>query len=302
MTAKHTVPHNGPNVTSDSDSEVTHVGTAHEASERVKSRRKSTASASTLLSPDIFSDTESSFQYTASDAGAFSEDINKSDPRYLYYRVYTEDGAIPSNAPLDAGDPYLARILAKSVAPPHTVSSLKRCLSKVESIVNHRKTSLFLSTSSQTPMDDGHRLSLLNGSGPGSTPQEPMALVVKSSESERNTLAGARTSPDISASSRKVRYLYYRIYTADGAIISKNKVAESNDVSLGCVNTVLFAPPHTVDPSNVACATLKISATTRIPACSLLLHAGLPCMTQTRYRSLAIVDRVLYLKSPWLLS
>ena len=224
MTTKQTVPHNGPNVTSDSDSEVTHVGTAHGASKGVKSRRESTTSASTLLSPDIFSDTESSFQYTASDAAAFSEEINTSDPRYrkrnssmhhtfptnaffvVYYRVYTEDGAIPSKTPLNAGDPYLARILAKSVAPPHTVSSLKRCLSKVESIVNHRQTSLYLSTSSQTPMDDGHRLSLLNGSGPGSIPQEPMALVVKSSESERNTLAAVRTSANISASFRKVRY------------------------------------------------------------------------------------------------
>jgi hypothetical protein len=126
----------------------------------------------------------------------------------VYYRVYTEDGAIPSKAPINTEDPYLARIAAKSVAPPHRVSSLKRCMSKVENIVNYRNSSLFLSISSHTLMDDGHRLSLLNRSGPGPTPQEPMALVVKLSESERNALGALRTPADTSAlrASPKVRY------------------------------------------------------------------------------------------------
>ena len=227
--SKHIISHNGPNDSSGYDSEATRVGIAHDAGKGVKSWRESMAStsrSSTLLSPDLppdmFSDTESSLQCTESDA--FSEEKNMSGPRYgkhnssmhhnfltntffvVYYRVYTKDGAIPSNAPMNTEDPYLARIAVKSVTPPHTVSSLKRCLSKVENIVNYRNSSLFLSISSHTLMDDGHRLSLLNRSGPGSIPQEPMALVVKLSESERNALAAVRTSADVSTACLKVRY------------------------------------------------------------------------------------------------
>jgi hypothetical protein len=55
-------------------------------------------------------------------------------------------------------------------------------------------------------MDDGYRLSLLNGSGPGLLPQEPIALVAKLSESERNALAAVRTSADVSTACLKVRY------------------------------------------------------------------------------------------------
>jgi hypothetical protein len=37
-------------------------------------------------------------------------------------------------------------------------------------------------------MDDAEKVVILNGTGPGSTPQEPLALVAKMSDSERNTL------------------------------------------------------------------------------------------------------------------
>jgi hypothetical protein len=37
-------------------------------------------------------------------------------------------------------------------------------------------------------MDDAHKVTILNGTGPGSTPQEPLALVAKMSDSERSDL------------------------------------------------------------------------------------------------------------------
>ena len=40
-------------------------------------------------------------------------------------------------------------------------------------------------------MDDAEKVTILNGTGPGSTPQEPLALVAKMSDSERNDLESA---------------------------------------------------------------------------------------------------------------
>ena len=37
-------------------------------------------------------------------------------------------------------------------------------------------------------MGDAEKVTILNGTGPGSTPQEPLALVVKMSDSERRAL------------------------------------------------------------------------------------------------------------------
>ena len=37
-------------------------------------------------------------------------------------------------------------------------------------------------------MDDAEKIIILNGTGPGSTPQEPIALVAKISDSERSAL------------------------------------------------------------------------------------------------------------------
>ena len=37
-------------------------------------------------------------------------------------------------------------------------------------------------------MDDNEKITFLNGTGPGSTPREPLALVAKMSDSERSAL------------------------------------------------------------------------------------------------------------------
>jgi hypothetical protein len=74
-------------------------------------------------------------------------------------------------------DLYLGRILAKLITPPHTASSVGRCLSAVENIDNSTPARLFVSPSSQTPMNDATRLSITTYPGPGCTPNEPMALV-----------------------------------------------------------------------------------------------------------------------------
>lgn len=94
-----------------------------------------------------------------------------------------EDGAIPSKWPVSPDDIYLGRITAKSVAPPHTVASLKRRLCSVENINDDTYSSLFAATSTNSPLDDTGRVSILTKSGPGSMQHEPVALVVKLSYS-----------------------------------------------------------------------------------------------------------------------
>ena len=98
----------------------------------------------------------------------------------VYYRVYTQDGAIPTVNPVYSDDPYLGRILAKCVAPPPEASSIRRCLSNVENISTDIQTNLFIATSSKSPMNDTDRVSILEHTGPGYTANEPVALVISS--------------------------------------------------------------------------------------------------------------------------
>ena len=72
--------------------------------------------------------------------------------------------------------------------PPRTVKAVKRSITKVENIKDHENTSLFLTTYSKSPLDDAEKVTILNGTGPGSTPQTPLALVAKMSDSDRSVL------------------------------------------------------------------------------------------------------------------
>ena len=111
----------------------------------------------------------------------------------VYYLIYTEDGAIPSKTPTSPGDPFLGRIKARSVPPPHTVKAVKHSIAKVEDIKDRKSTSLFLTPYSQSPMGNADKVNILNHTGPGSTPQEPLALVAKLSDSERSALESGRS-------------------------------------------------------------------------------------------------------------
>ena len=106
----------------------------------------------------------------------------------VYYQIYAEDGGIPSKTPVTPGNPFVGRIKARSVPPPHTAKAVKRSIAKVENIKDRESTALFLTPYSQTPMDDAEKVTILNGAGPGSTPREPLALVAKMSDSERRAL------------------------------------------------------------------------------------------------------------------
>jgi hypothetical protein len=99
----------------------------------------------------------------------------------VYYRVYTEDGAI---VPKTSGpssicrDSSIARIKSTLVAPPHTIASLKRCLCKQEGFSDYTHAKLFHSLSSQSPLDNNQDFSILSNTRPGHQPNDPLALVV----------------------------------------------------------------------------------------------------------------------------
>jgi hypothetical protein len=95
----------------------------------------------------------------------------------VYYRLYSRDTAIPSKHPIFSNDRYIGRIDAIHVPPPHNAESIKRCIAIHEDI-DHRCILLFSVLSSDTPISDQDRVPILAGTGSGSTPQEPMALVV----------------------------------------------------------------------------------------------------------------------------
>jgi hypothetical protein len=126
----------------------------------------------------------------------------------VYYRIYAEDGAIPSKTSTTPNDPFLGRIKAKDVAPPHNVKSVKLCLAEVEGISASTQTSLglFLTPYSQSPMDDTLKVTILHRTGPGSLPQEPLALIAKMTDSERRTLESKRSTAEPGTPPQNIRY------------------------------------------------------------------------------------------------
>ena len=131
----------------------------------------------------------------------------------VFYRIYAEDGAIPLKSPLTSGDPFLGRIKVIYVPPPRTAKTVKCSIAKVENIKDGERISLFLTPYSQSPMDDADNAIILNrtGTSPGSTPQEPLALVAKMSDSERSALesdgrSGLESVAEPDTSSSEIRY------------------------------------------------------------------------------------------------
>ena len=94
----------------------------------------------------------------------------------MYYQLYANDCEIPSKVAFDHDEPSIGRIRADSIAPPHSPTSIKRCISRVEGRPALLHADLFVDTSCDTPLTEGH-ISILRTDGPGQSPDEPMAIV-----------------------------------------------------------------------------------------------------------------------------
>ena len=95
----------------------------------------------------------------------------------MYYLLYADDYEISSKLGIDPEQPSLGRILADSIPPPQSPTSIKRCISRVEKIPSLVNADLYADTSSDTPLEDGH-ISILHTNGLGVSPNEPMAIVL----------------------------------------------------------------------------------------------------------------------------
>ena len=93
----------------------------------------------------------------------------------MYYQLYADHSEIPSKVPIDPGEPSLGRIRADYVAPPHSPTSIKRCISRVEGNPALLHSDLFSDTC-DSPLTEGH-ISILRTDGPGLSSNEPMAIV-----------------------------------------------------------------------------------------------------------------------------
>jgi len=98
------------------------------------------------------------------------------ETQYLYYRVYKPRGAVRSKRPAGSNNPFVGRISVDSFTPPHTATSIMRCISKAEELDNSKQSQLFTSISSKSPIGDG-QVSILTSDRPGSTSDDPMAFV-----------------------------------------------------------------------------------------------------------------------------
>ena len=99
----------------------------------------------------------------------------------MYYLFYADDYVMPSKVAADPEEPSIGRIRADSVAPPHSPASIKRCISRVEGTPALAHADLFADISCETPMKEGHILTL-HTDGPGLSPNEPMAIVLMAIE------------------------------------------------------------------------------------------------------------------------
>ncbi|KIJ97319.1 hypothetical protein K443DRAFT_681592 [Laccaria amethystina LaAM-08-1] len=168
----------------------------------------------------------------------------RTGPSYVYYRLYTKLGALESNHPLYNNDRFIGRIPSKLFAPPHTVASIKRSLCKLEDLSEPDKALVFTPISSLAPKEDSTRLSLYAPFGPGLSEQDPIALVVES-EKRSEEVSQSETLPEC-PDDTNIHYVYYRVYSSEGKGEIKAKTSfDENDISLGRINTLLIAPPHT---------------------------------------------------------
>jgi hypothetical protein len=113
----------------------------------------------------------------------------------VYYRIYTEDGAIPSKHSINPSDLSLGRINIDVITPPHTIDSIKRCVAKAEQLGTALFSKLFKNMESETPMDTA-KVSVLGGGDRLGLSEDPMVYVHSSSVEYRVTQTARQSKFD----------------------------------------------------------------------------------------------------------
>ena len=110
--------------------------------------------------------------------GAFNRSLFQTSQllREVYYLLYADGYEIPSKVANDPEEPSIGRIRADYITPPHSPTSIKLCISRIERNPGLVNSDIFADTSCDSPLTDGH-ISILRTDGPGLSPNEPMAIV-----------------------------------------------------------------------------------------------------------------------------
>ncbi|KAJ7635452.1 hypothetical protein DFH06DRAFT_1003427, partial [Mycena polygramma] len=158
----------------------------------------------------------------------------------VYYRVYTGDGAIPSKSAFDPTNPFIGRITARSVPPPHIVGSLKRCVAGTEQI-SEDSTRLYLNQSARSPLDSSTKVTIRGvGNDPGKTLETAFALIIVGEMTPEGV--AAVDAVDLSQYREGSEYLYYQLYSRTAEDVSK-VAFEPTEPSIGRVEKLRICPP-----------------------------------------------------------
>ena len=109
----------------------------------------------------------------------------------MYYQLFADDYEIQSKVAFDQQESSIGRIRADYIAPPHSPTSIKRCISRVEGRPALLHADLFADTSCDSPLTEGH-ISTLRTAGPGLSPDEPMAIVQADVQAEVTSIPDGR--------------------------------------------------------------------------------------------------------------
>jgi hypothetical protein len=97
--------------------------------------------------------------------------------------------------PADPNDPFLGRVLAIRIPPSHSVSRLKRYLSKQESIPEDKDIEFYDNLACPGPLKDSDHVDIIDAAGAGSTPGDPVALVILDTPKSLPETPASSTSP-----------------------------------------------------------------------------------------------------------
>ncbi|KAJ6578432.1 hypothetical protein B0H19DRAFT_1123173, partial [Mycena capillaripes] len=169
--------------------------------------------------------------------------LSVSEPRYVYYCLYTLDGMLQCKNWHQ--NPFIGRIKATSVPPPLTVASLKRALVQAERLpdLDAQLTGLFETRDARTAMAASALADIITGDL-GATAQTPIALVFLTSP--KQPLQAASDDSLDTGDGRNLpprESIYYRLYNRGGEEPSSCSF-DANESSLGRIRRESIAPPR----------------------------------------------------------
>ncbi|KAJ7106436.1 hypothetical protein C8R43DRAFT_906233, partial [Mycena crocata] len=169
--------------------------------------------------------------------------------RVVYYRLYAPDGSFPSKSPADPRKSFIGRIPARSVPPPHNVTSLKRTIASAEKLSDPdgTRTALCLTPGALTVMDPTSKVTVFGENPPGSAPETAYALVLleQLNAQEKAWIDSLGTPLRTGEAPQYPLSVYYQLFTRNGEDVAKTSFVPGEPAK-GRIDKMHVAPPYTV--------------------------------------------------------